>query len=67
MCKATGPCDCENCRRLRREESARQKGAMRRTMPGGEMNGPRCECGAMIYNGHHCANGHLQVRGQGSP
>lgn len=23
----------------------------------------RCWCGAVIYNGHHCENGHLQPRG----
>lgn len=21
-----------------------------------------CWCGAVVYNGHHCENGHLQVR-----
>jgi len=24
---------------------------------------PRCACGAVVYNGHHCGNGHVQVRG----
>lgn len=22
----------------------------------------RCWCGAIVYNRHHCANGHLQLR-----
>lgn len=28
---------------------------------------PKCQrlrCGARTYNGHHCENGHLQVRGR---
>lgn len=24
---------------------------------------PRCSCGAVIYNNHHCSNGHMMRRG----
>lgn len=30
MCKASGPCDCANCVRLRREEEAREAGRLAR-------------------------------------
>lgn len=30
---------------------------------GADFVAPRCWCGARIYNGHHCENGHIQPRG----
>lgn len=35
MCKASGPCDCENCERLRREDATRVIGAKVKASGGG--------------------------------